>query len=72
METRPNRAENDPNAIEIDQVTEKTNKNPHKHKLTKKQKEWSNWRPLMFLKKEFVNPTRSKKSTPSSKIIMTY
>ena len=31
MEGRPKRAKNDPNAMEINQMPEKTYKNPHKH-----------------------------------------
>ena len=61
METRPNRAENDPNAIEIDQVPEKSNKNHHKHKLTKKQKEWSKLEASKVFEERICKPNEIEK-----------
>ena len=56
MENRSNTEENDPNAMEIDWVPEITNKNPQKHKLSKKEKEGSKLEASKVLGEKICKP----------------
>ena len=61
MENRSNTEENDPNAMEIDRVREITNKHPRKHKLSKKEKEWSKLEASKVLGEKICKPNEIEK-----------